>query len=82
MIMTVLMIRCHGRQPEFISGRDTMKDYAKLKKLTDDELEKVSAGYDDDGDNTRCSASSNGSHDWYIGDNGKLTCRNCLVYMD
>ena len=61
-----------------------MKDYAKLKKLTDDDLNKVSGGYDnDDGDNTVCAWNPNDTqqHEWINRDDGRQTCKYCGVYM-
>ncbi len=60
-----------------------MKEYAKLNQLTDDELDLVSGGCGgDDDDNTKCSWNPNGTqHEWIQGDNGKLICKYCGVYM-
>ncbi len=59
-----------------------MKDYAKLRKLSDDDLDKVSGGCDDtDGDNTKCSWNPNGTEHEWTDENGRQTCIYCGVYM-
>lgn len=60
-----------------------MKDYAKIQKLSDDDLDKVSGGCGNDGeDNTECQWNPNGpQHDWIDGD-GRTTCRYCGIYRD
>ena len=52
-------------------------------ELTDEELDNVSGGCndDDDGDNTKCSWNPNGKdHEWELID-GKQKCKHCGVYM-
>ena len=59
-----------------------MKDYTKLKKLSDDDLDKVSGGTgNDDGDNTECEWNPYGTqHEWSDMD-GRQTCIYCGVYI-
>ncbi len=61
--------------------REAIKNAGKL--LSDDDLGKVSGGCGGDGsDNRECEWNPIGSqHEWILGDNGRLICRYCGVYM-
>lgn len=51
-------------------------------ELTDEELDKVSGGSGDDGDNTKCSWNPYGSeHEWEEDGNGRQVCKYCGVYI-
>ena len=62
-----------------------MEDRKKKVALNDELLEKVSGGYDtgDDADYTECAWNFYGTnHEWARGDDGKMTCIYCGVYIN
>ena len=55
---------------------------AKTGALNDELLDKVSGGWDGDGDRTVCTCNPDGTeHVWGPGYNGKKTCIYCGVYQ-
>ena len=74
------------KQVEETTSKEEAKEVIEKAgmELTDEELDNVSGGCnnDDDDDNTKCSCNPTGSkeHDWELID-GKLVCKHCKVYM-
>ena len=60
-----------------------MKDIFKNKRINDEDLEKISGGWGDDDDNTKCQWNPDGSRDHVLEQDadGIMKCKYCGVHF-